>query len=66
MKKLIAISALGLALSFSPLSFAIDYMNLYTKPIVKSEVKNDIKGGNVEEDFISFYFTRKEISQRLP
>jgi hypothetical protein len=55
MKRLIAITTLGLALSFSSLSFAFDYMDIYTKPVVKSEVKNEINGGNVEKDFISLY-----------
>jgi hypothetical protein len=30
-------------------------MDLYTKPIAKSEVNNETKGGNVEEHFMSFY-----------
>lgn len=59
MKKLIAIGALGLALSFPSLSFASDYMELYTKLIVKNEVRNEIKGGNVERDFTSFYLSPK-------
>jgi hypothetical protein len=55
MKKLITITTLGLALSFPSLLFAFDYMDLYTKPIAKSEVNNETQGGNVEEDFMSFY-----------
>jgi hypothetical protein len=56
MKKLIAIGTLGLALSFPSLSFASDYMGwLHAKPIVKSEIRNEIKGGKVEKDFMSFY-----------
>ncbi len=61
MKKLIAIGTLGLVLSFPSLSFASDYMGwLPTKPAVKSEVRNEIKGGNVEKDFTSFYISSKE------
>lgn len=60
MKKLVVTTMLGLALSFPSLSFASDYMDLYTKPIVRSEVKNEIRGGNVEKDFISFYISPKE------
>jgi hypothetical protein len=61
MKKLIAIGALGLALGFPALSFASDYMGwVHTKPVVKSEVKDEIKGGNVEKDFMSFYISPKE------
>ena len=60
MKKLIAIGALGLALSFPSLSFASEYMGwLHTKPVVKSEVRNEIKGGNVEKDFMSLYISPK-------
>ncbi len=55
MKRLITVTTLGLALSFPSLSFAFDYMSLYTKPIAKSEVNNETKGGNVEEEFMSFY-----------
>ena len=59
MKRLIAIATLSLALSLPALSFASDYMDLYTKPMVRSEVKNEIKGGNVEKDFTSFYLSPK-------
>jgi hypothetical protein len=59
MKKLIAIASLGLALAFPSLSFASDYMELYTKPLAKDKVKNDIKGGDIERDFISFYISPK-------
>jgi hypothetical protein len=57
MKRLIATTTLGLILGFSSISFAIDYMNLYTKPTAKSEVKNEVKGGDVETDFTSFYIS---------
>jgi hypothetical protein len=59
MKRLIVIATLGLALSFPSLSFAFDYMNLYTKPIAKSEVNDEIKGGSVEKDFTGFYTSPK-------
>jgi hypothetical protein len=59
MKRLITITMLGLALSFPSLSFAFDYMSLYTEPIAKSEVKNETRGGNVEKDFMSFYTSPK-------
>ena len=62
MKKLITIVTLGLALGLPSLSFASDYMALYTRPVVASEVKNEIKGGNVEKDFTSFYISPKEWS----
>jgi hypothetical protein len=62
MKKLMAIATLGLGLGFPSLSFASDYMDLYTKPVVKTEVKDEIKGGNVEKDFISFYTSAKPVN----
>jgi hypothetical protein len=62
MKRLIALSTLGLVLSFPSLSFASDYMTLYTKPVAKSEVKNEITAGNVERDFMSFYTSPKSAS----
>jgi hypothetical protein len=62
MKRLIVIATLGLALSFPSLSFAFDYMDLYTKPIVKGEINGEIKGGNVEKDFTSFYTSPKVVS----
>lgn len=37
-------------------------MGLYTKPQVRSEVKNKIKGGDVEKDFISFYTSPKTLN----
>lgn len=55
MKRLLTITILSLALSFPSLSFASDYMSLYTKPIAKSEVTNETQGGNVQKDFMSFY-----------
>ncbi len=60
MRRLVTIATLGLALSFSSATFASDYMALYTKPEVKSEVRNDIKGGNVERNLMSFYTSPKE------
>ena len=59
MKRLIAIATLGLAFSFSSLSFASDHMNLYTKPVAKSDVRNEAIGGSVERDFTSFYTSPK-------
>ncbi|MBI2487523.1 MAG: hypothetical protein HYW01_11340 [Deltaproteobacteria bacterium] len=59
MKRLITIATLSLALSLPALSFASDYMGLYTKPVVRIEVKDEIKGGNVEKDFTSFYLSPK-------
>ena len=98
MKRLIAITTLGLAISFTSLKFGVaidregmqlttisspvlicplpraailrqinqgvnsspfDYMDLYTKPMAKSEVKNEIKGGNVDKELMSFYISPK-------
>jgi hypothetical protein len=55
MKKLIAITVLGLSLGFSALSFASDYMDLYTNGPAVHEVKSETKGGEVETSPMSFY-----------
>jgi len=62
MRRLIAIATLSLVFSFPSLSFAFDYMDLYTKSIVKSEVNKEINGGSVEKDFMSFYTSPKATS----
>ena len=55
MKKLIVVTVLGLSLGFSALSFASDYMDLYTSGPAKHEVKSGVKGGEVETSPMSFY-----------
>ncbi len=57
MKKLIAVTALGLSLGFSALSYASDYMDLYTGGPEVNEVKNETKGGEVETSPMSFYLS---------
>ena len=57
MKKLIAITVLGLSLGFSALSSASDYMDLYTNGPAVHEAKNETKGGEVETSPMSFYFS---------
>jgi hypothetical protein len=57
MKKLIAVTALGLSLGFSALSYASDYMDLYTGGPAVNEVKNETKGGEVETSPMSFYLS---------
>jgi hypothetical protein len=57
MKKLIAIGTLALALGFASLPFAPEYMCwLRAKPLVKSEIRNDIKGGKIEKDFMMLWY----------
>jgi hypothetical protein len=56
-KKLVAITVLGLSLGFSALSFASDYMDLYTNGPAVHEVKSEAKGGEVETSPMSFYFS---------
>ena len=55
MKKLIAVTALGLTLGFSALSFASDHMDLYIDGPTVNEVKGQAKGGKVETGPMSFY-----------
>ncbi|MFQ5788008.1 MAG: hypothetical protein ACE5H1_08500, partial [Thermodesulfobacteriota bacterium] len=58
MRNLFVIMALGIVMGFSSLSFATDSYNVFgvQLPIVKSEVKNEIKGRNVEKEHMSFYY----------
>ena len=57
MKKLIAVTVLGLSLGFSALSFASDYMDLYTSGPAVNDVKSETKGGEVETSPMSFYLS---------
>ena len=57
MKKLIAVTVLGLSLGFSALSYASDYMDLYTSGPAVNEVKCETKGGEVETSPMSFYLS---------
>ena len=57
MKKLITVTALGLSLGFSALSYASDYMDLYTGGPAVNEVKSETKGGEVETNPMSFYLS---------
>jgi hypothetical protein len=59
MSRIIAIATVSLVLSFPALSYAISHMDLYTRPTSQSDVKNEIKGGDVEKDFTSFYTSPK-------
>ena len=59
MKKLLSVSALSLALLIPSVSFAdLNAFGVQT-PVAKSEVSDDLKGGRVEMDFISFYISPK-------
>ena len=60
MKKLVTIATLGFALSFSSLSFAGEYMGLYTNLAEKAEVSGEVKGADVERDSMSFYTSPKQ------
>ena len=60
MKRLVAITALGVALGLSSTSYATDFMSLYTKPVAKTETRTEIKGPYVEKDHMSFYLNPTE------
>jgi hypothetical protein len=60
MRRLVTIATLGFTLGFSSLSFAGEYMDLYTNPTAKTEVRNEVKGGDVEGDSMSFYTSPKQ------
>jgi hypothetical protein len=68
MKRLITITTLGLAIGFSSLSFALDNYNVFGVqiPLVRSEVRNETKGGDVERDYMSFYITPKTVNVGAP
>ena len=57
MKKLIAVTAFGLTVGFAALSFASDYMDLYTGGPEVIEVNSETKGGGVETSPMSFYLS---------
>lgn len=65
MRKLIAIAALGLSLSYSSLSFAGNNVFGVDVPVTRNEISDQAKGGEVEEDFISFYITPKVIKNEV-
>ena len=55
MKKLAAITALGLVIGFSSSSFAADHMSLYTQGSSGQEVTSELHGGEIETSPMSFY-----------
>ena len=57
MKKLVAVTALGLSLGFSSLTFAADHMDLYTEDPSVNEVRSETRGGEVETSPMSFYLS---------
>jgi hypothetical protein len=57
MKKLIAVTFLGLSVGFTYLSSASDYMDLYTNRPAACEVKSQTNGGVVETSPMSFYLS---------
>ena len=60
MKRLILLGTLVLTLGFSTISFAQGYVFGVKIPIEQHAVKDEIKGGKVENDFISFYLSPKD------
>lgn len=61
MIRLIIIVTFGLVLSLPTLTLALDSYSVFgvQLPIVKSEGENELNGGNVEKDFMSFYTSPK-------
>jgi hypothetical protein len=59
MRKLLAVGAIGIALSLPTISLAETSVFGVQVPVVKSQVKEEVRGGNVEKDFVSFYTTPK-------
>lgn len=66
MRNLFTITALVLSLGLSVLTFAQDYMDLYSNGPSGNEVQNEIRGGEVESSSMSFYLHPiKEIQKVL-
>ena len=63
MKKLIAVTVFGLALGFSAVSSASEYMDLYTNGPAMNEVKGDTKGGEIETSPMSFYLSPVKVQK---
>lgn len=59
MKRLIVLGTLVLTIGFSPISFAQSYIFGVKTPIEQHAVKDEMKSGKVENDFISFYLSPK-------
>ncbi len=55
MKKLAAITVLGLVIGFSSSSFAADHMSLYTQSSTGQEVTSELHSGEIETSPMSFY-----------
>jgi hypothetical protein len=62
MKKLIAAAVLGLSFGVSSLSFASDYMDLYTNGPAAHELTSESNGGVVETSPMSFYLSPVKVS----
>ncbi|NIT13813.1 MAG: hypothetical protein GTN99_06125 [Candidatus Dadabacteria bacterium] len=60
MRKLLAVTALAVSMGLSTLSFADTNVFGVKTPITKNEVSNQIRGGYVESDHISFYLNTKD------
>lgn len=60
MKKLLTVTALAVSLGLSSLSFADTNVFGVHTPVTKNEVNDQISGGYVEKDHISFYLNVKD------
>ena len=61
MKRFAAVTTLSLALGLSSLSYASDFMKLYTRPSAENGISTEIKAGSVEKDAMSFYTSPKKV-----
>ncbi|GIW46820.1 MAG: hypothetical protein KatS3mg078_0697 [Deltaproteobacteria bacterium] len=61
MKRFLAITTLVFAFGFSSLSLASNEHNVFgvSVPVVKNEVRDSLKRGNIEKDFMGFYTSSK-------
>ncbi len=63
MKKSIAVTVFGLSLGFSAVSFASDYMDLYTHGPAVHVLKVETKGGEIETSPMSFYLSPVKVQK---
>ncbi|NIS08579.1 MAG: hypothetical protein GWO07_07420 [Candidatus Dadabacteria bacterium] len=60
MKKLLTVAALGLALNLPIVGYADTNIFGVDTPIEKQQVSEQVKGGKVEQDHISFYLQNQD------
>lgn len=65
MKRFLTITTLVFAFGFSSFSLASNEHNVFgvNVPVVKNEVRDSVKGGDIERDFLRFYTSSKTATE---